>query len=65
MKRKYEQRVIEIEHASFIPLIFSLTGGKPNITSHFYRHLAEKIVEKKHSSCSETIALIKPKHQQN
>ena len=54
-KRKYEQRVIEIEHASFTPLVFSSTGGMSNITSHFFKYIAEK----RKSSYSETIALIR------
>ena len=42
-KRKYE-RVIEIEHASFTPIIFSLTGGTPNIT--FINTLPKKLQKK-------------------
>ena len=58
-KRTYEQRVIDIEHASFTPMIFSSTGGMSNTTLYFYSHLAEKIAEKKQSSYSETIGLIR------
>jgi hypothetical protein len=57
-KRKYEH-VREIEHASFTPLTFSSTGGMSIIASNFYKHLAEKIATKNHSSYPETIALIR------
>ena len=33
----YEQRVLEIEHATFTPLVFSASGGMPNETKTFYK----------------------------
>ena len=45
-RRLYEQRIIDIEYSSFVPLIFSATGGMSKITSSFYRHLAEKLSER-------------------
>ena len=42
-RRQYEQRVIQVEHSSFVPLVFSATGGTSKSTSNFYRHLALKL----------------------
>ncbi len=45
-KRQYEQRVREIEHSSFCPLVFSLTGGLAPIATTFYKRLASQLSEK-------------------
>ena len=39
-KRAYEQRIREVEHASFTPLVISATGGLANEVSTFYKRLA-------------------------
>ena len=39
-KRHYEQRVREVEHASFTPLVLSATGGMANEATVFYKRLA-------------------------
>ena len=39
----YEQRVREVEHASFTPLVFSLTGGLGPAATTFYKHLASML----------------------
>ena len=36
-KNCYEQRVLEIEHATFTPLVFSASGGMANETKTFYK----------------------------
>ena len=51
--------MIDIEHSSFTPLIFSATGGMSKLTSNFYRHLAERLSEKKQMSYSVTMGLIR------
>ena len=45
-KRVYNQRVIEVEHSSFTPLVFSCFGGYSKECSKFYKRLAELIAEK-------------------
>ena len=35
--RQYEQRVREVEHSSFTPLIFSSSGGVGKVATTFYR----------------------------
>ena len=57
-KREYAHRVLEVEHASFTPLVFSSTGGMGSETSTFYKHLASLIAnktEKKYSSVMELL----------
>ena len=34
LKRHYEQRIREVEHSSFTPLVFSLTGGRSRASCH-------------------------------
>ena len=46
-KRHYNKRVIEIEHGSFSPLVFSTLGGCGREAEIFLRRLAEKISKKK------------------
>lgn len=45
-KRKYDQRVRDIEHGSFSPLIFATTGGVGPIASSFLKRLGLLISEK-------------------
>ena len=50
---KYAARVIDIEHGTFTPLVFSCFGGMSRECSYFYKRLAEKIAEKRDVSASE------------
>ena len=45
-KRAYEQRVREVEHSSFTPLVLAATGGLGNEASSFYRRLASLLSQK-------------------
>ena len=51
-KRAYEQRVREVEHGSFTPLVFSASGGMGNAAKIFYKRLASMIAEKSGSPYS-------------
>ena len=42
-KRAYEQRVREIEHASFTPLVLSESGGLAKEAKNFYKRLDSKL----------------------
>ena len=42
-KRQYSQRVKEVEHGVFIPLVFSTIGGMASECSTFYGRLADMI----------------------
>ncbi len=45
-KRSYEQRIRDIEHASFTPLVLSATGGMGKQSTTFYNRLASLLAEK-------------------
>ena len=54
-KRFYNNRVIDIEHGSFTPLVFSATGGRGREAKKIFKRLAEMISEKKKSTYSDAI----------
>ena len=45
-KRKYQQRVLDVEMGSFTPLVFGTNGGMGNECQRFLKHLAVKIAQK-------------------
>ena len=45
-KRAYDQRVREIKHATFIPIVLSATGGMGNQATHFYKRIAKCLASK-------------------
>ena len=45
-KREYQQRVHEVENASFTPLIFTTTGGMGDAATQFYKRLANLLSAK-------------------
>ena len=49
-RREYDQRVREIEHATFTPLVLSTTGGMGRAATTFYKRLASMLAEKKEIS---------------
>ena len=46
-RRRYEQRIREVEMASFTPLVFSTSGGMSGCTNVFYKRLAYLLSLKK------------------
>ena len=54
-KRAYEERVREVEHGSFSPLVFSAAGGMGSIASIVYKRLASLLAEKRGNSYSSTL----------
>ena len=54
--RAYEQRVREVEHGSFTPLIMSLSGGCGNAANICYKRLASMLAEKWNQPYSNTLA---------
>ena len=54
-KHAYEQRVREVEHASFTPLVLSATGGMVNEATVFYKRLASCLAMKWDQSYSCTM----------
>ena len=56
-KRAYEERVREVKHTSFTPLVLSATGGgMDNEATHFYKWLASRLAEKLGQPYSSTMA---------
>ena len=49
-KRSYNQRVIQIEHGSFTPVVLSAYGGTGSETHHFVKTLVEKLAKKVESN---------------
>ena len=58
-KQKYEQRIVEVEHGSFTPLVFSTSGGMGNLASTFYKRLASLLSEKRREAYSSTLDWIR------
>ena len=46
-KREYAERILNVEHGSFTPLVFSCLGGMSPECCHFYNRVADKISEKR------------------
>ena len=60
-KRSYNQRILEIEHGSFTPLVFSATGGMGRECNKFVARLAEMIADKQGKRYGEVITWIRRK----
>ena len=46
-RRQYDQRVHEVEHATFTPLVLSTTGAMGRAATTFSRRLASMVAEKR------------------
>ena len=57
-KRAYEQRIREVEHGTFTPLVMSLTGGLGNAATVCYKRLASLLCAKWNQPYSSTMAWI-------
>ena len=60
-KRKYAERILQIEQGTFTPLIFTTTGGMAPECQMFHSRLAELIVIKKAEEYSKTMNWLKVK----
>ena len=58
-KRSYEQRVREIAHGSFTPLVFSASGGMAPAATITFKRLASLLAEKRQQEYNKTIAWIR------
>ena len=58
-KRAYEQRCREVKHASFTPLVMSVTGGLANEATTFYKRLASLLSSKWDHSYSSTLCWLR------
>jgi hypothetical protein len=60
-KRLYSRRVLDVEHGSFTPLVFTTTGGMGKECQMYHRRLAELISVKKGEQYAQTISWIRAK----
>jgi hypothetical protein len=58
-KRKYADRIFQVEHASFTPLVFSCCGGMGQETAKAIKKLASLLSDKRKEPYSHTIALLR------
>ena len=52
----YEERIINVEHASFTPLVFTIAGGMGKAAQNFYNRLADMIAESREQPKSVVVA---------
>lgn len=60
-KRQYSTRVLEVEQATFTPLVFTSTGGMADECKRFHSRLAELLALKKGDDYATTISWIRAK----
>ena len=60
-KRCYEQRIREIEHGSFSPLVFSTSGGMGPTATTVYKRIASMMAQKQDKPYSRTLHWIRCK----
>ena len=60
-KRLYNNRIMNVEHGTFTPLVFSVTGGEGPETSTFHKYLASKISQKSEERYERVLTLIRCK----
>ncbi len=58
-KRAYEQRILQIEHASFTPLVMSSTGGLGPAATSSYKRLATLLAAKWNQPYSSTLSWLR------
>ena len=58
-KQAYTQRILEVEHSSFTPLVFSATGGMGREATCFYKCLATMLTQKWDYSYSTTLCWLR------
>ena len=60
-KRNYNRRVMEVEHGSFTPLVFTSTGVMSHECTIFHKALAEKFSEKRGERYEEVMRYLRVK----
>ena len=58
-KRKYNSRVINVEKATFTPVVFSTSGGMGPEASKLFKRIAQKMSNKSQQRYSEIISFIR------
>ena len=60
-KKNYNERILQVEHGSFTPLVMTANGGFARESAKFYARLAELIASKRNTQYSVVSAWIKRK----
>ncbi len=60
-KRKYNSRVIETEKSTFVPLVFTTTGGTGKECSRYHKRVAELIAARRNEKLSHVTSYIRTK----
>ena len=60
-KRAYNSRIMNVEHVTFTPLVFSWTGGEGPETSMLHKHITQKIANKTEEKYEKVQTLIRCK----
>ena len=60
-KRQYNNRIVNVEHGTFTPLVFSVNGGIAKECLKFHKFVAEKIANKSGCRYEKVISIIKCK----
>ena len=60
-KREYGERVVQIEKASFTPLVYSTHGGMAEEAAAFHKRLARLIADKKKERYSDVMGHMRTK----
>ena len=58
-KRSYNDRVIEVEKATFVPLVFSTTGAMGKEATTYHKQLATLLSQKRNISYSDAMAYVR------
>ena len=61
MKQEYNRRIMNVEHGTFTPLVFSVSGVLGKECSMFHKHMAGKIAKKFNESYEKVITVIRCK----
>ena len=60
-KRQYNNRIMNVEHGTFTPLVFSVNGGMAKECLKFHKFVAEKIANKSGCRYEKVLSIIKCK----
>ena len=58
---EYKERIINVDHGSFCPLVFSTSGAAGRLATHFLKRLTGKIAEKDNEEYAAAMAWIRCK----
>ena len=60
-KRAYNERIVNVEHGTFTPLVFTVLGGMGQENEKYHKHLADKIATKSEDDYSKFVNYIRCK----